>query len=407
MRSSPAESTGAVALMSPESSAAPPTLPSPTNIAAPTEIVSLDGPSFEHGLSEEPHSFSYIDEDHSFRSQVTIGKSNSGKIESLSIEGSLASESGSIEHNAQYRFGWPNGAMREVTYRELAPALADLESPVTFERGLARIRTLTSQGFIYEIHPHFIDPDLFPEISDKLKGPDDREALSDLLDAFGVEHRAWGHGSKTIDHLLEELQSGESKLGRDEQGLFVATTVARVDIYHCDKDGTWLHLEESFQRLHPEGEQPSILERQLEVTLGEKMYPYESGYEAAIRGMGEELSISGGLERTTGVLNAAETSSSAYPGLRLKRLFYDFCSVLDNEQYQANRVHQTETDKDGVSPLLYAYEEPGKDKTVYFAWVPATDKPLARLSAIAGEREILNDNAGSTAVSGPQRQNAA
>lgn len=326
--------------------------------------------------SLQPFSTKLAD-DYSAKLTIDYGRSKDHPMNPASFTVQVFSDNASppIVHVAKYRFNWPVGAMRDIACEELLPAFEALKSPSTAAAGLQLLKKAEEQGFVYQVHPTFIDPHLFPEVAEKIEGKSAKEALQILLKEFQINTESWGKTAKGLDHLLVELEAGESKLGRDERGLFLATTVARIDIFYQKDNGEWLKLREKFQRLQFEDGIPTIKERAVERTIGEKMLPYESGRQAALRGMAEELGVTGKLVKDSGMLSVVDFPSTCYPGLNHRVLFYDFEATLRREQYQPNRVHPTARDKDGKSPLIFAYEEIGSDKNIYFQWVYTEEGP--------------------------------
>lgn len=172
------------------------------------------------------------------------------------------------------------------------------------------------------------------------------------LKKAGIDVSSWGTGEyKTFEHLLNEIESQETKLSIDVNGELVRTIeVVGAAIYYISNDGKKYYLKEEKQ-IFIDGR-----ERRRPMTKGrsvfEKMKPNEIPKEAIIRGIREELGIKGDIDlRQTDTYNKIENSES-YPGLRTKSTLYMFDSLLNQEQYNPD-----------------GYIEEQSDKTTYFTWL--------------------------------------
>ncbi len=179
--------------------------------------------------------------------------------------------------------------------------------------------------------------------------------LSSILKDAGIDTALYGQGkAKTLDHLLKEINEGEMKLVKNEQGeLQRKVTVGKGDILYIAPDGKTFRLREEKQ-VFRDGR---IRERkQLKEAVSEKIKPGEDGQEAMIRGIQEELGINGEINIAGGDSNLEEIESPSYPGLKTEYDLRRFKVYLGSEQY---------------NPEGYIEKQP--DKTTYFTWEEVKD----------------------------------
>jgi hypothetical protein len=179
-------------------------------------------------------------------------------------------------------------------------------------------------------------------------------STSTELELLLVEHQTpvsrWGYdAAKTIDDLLGELRSGESRLHLDGCGrLLRAVAVVGVDILFVDPHQGKLRLVETKQTFRS-GRQRT---RNLRTSLGEKQLPGETPRAASSRAIEEELGLSAvGLDVREVGAEVNESFSTSYPGLRSVRHLTYFECVLPPWLYEMN-----------------GYVERQADKTTNFAW---------------------------------------
>ncbi len=159
-------------------------------------------------------------------------------------------------------------------------------------------------------------------------------------------------GTKTLEDLLGEIESGESRLETTTTGKLRRTVrVVAVNIVGKDKDGQRYRLEEDRQVFKEDGH---VKRRRLHGAVAEKIKGGESAIQAARRGIREELRITTAeiLGEENGVIK--ETGRTAtYPGLET--------------EYRIHVVH-ARIGPDNFN--MRGYVERQKRKTTHFKWVP-------------------------------------
>ena len=171
-----------------------------------------------------------------------------------------------------------------------------------------------------------------------------------LLNSKNINFDSWGQGeSKTFEHLLAELSSGESTLGVDDSNKVVRNVAgSAVNIYYNLYTGKTLILVEEKQ-IFSDGR---IRKRNINTSIGEKMRPSESPIEAGIRAMQEELKISDITLTPIGTEERDLVASTSFPGLWTKNTIHLFETYLNTKQFKPE-----------------GYMEIQPDKTSYFMWV--------------------------------------
>jgi hypothetical protein len=186
-----------------------------------------------------------------------------------------------------------------------------------------------------------------------LKNPSEKERVAQevrtLLTESGIDFSSWGTGtSKTIDHLIEEVCVGETKLVKDENGEVVrklSVIILRV-ICQTPDGKTWL-LKEDKQVFNDGRER----KKDLNGSIFEKIKPDENLGEAARRALTEELNIRD-VSQISFMNDDVETlDSPSYPGLK---------SVYTKHNAEV-QINPSDFRQDG-------YKEEQSDKTTYFAW---------------------------------------
>lgn len=178
--------------------------------------------------------------------------------------------------------------------------------------------------------------------------------LIEKLRIAGVPFENWGTGkAKTVGHLLEEVNAGETVLEERDGTLLRQVDVAMVDVFYHPEGGDSLYLREDRQVFNDGRERP----RTLDSSLGEKRHPDETFEEAAERGVRTELGIPAeDLEFTPkGVTTRGPEESPSYPGLQTLYTFHRSAVTLPEELYRPD-----------------GYVEVGGDKTTYFTWQSQT-----------------------------------
>src|SRR5947209_5005992 len=111
--------------------------------------------------------------------------------------------------------------------------------------------------------------------------------LTALLGRYTIPFHTWGKGkAKTLEHLLQEVNSGEAVLQREGETLVQYLRVVLLDI--CYQDGeTRLKLKEEKQ-IFKDGR---VRVRGYPASLSGKLEPDESPYAGAYRALRQELKI--------------------------------------------------------------------------------------------------------------------
>lgn len=173
--------------------------------------------------------------------------------------------------------------------------------------------------------------------------------LRGLLARFGVDTSTWGTGeAKTVDHLLEEIRSGDSELVVEAAGIARRVRNVWIDVFATTDSGR-LHLVERRQ-VFGDGRQRM---RRLPASLGEKCRVGEEPLVAARRGFAEELGIGppAVLAPTAPGLNP--TGRTSYPTLATSFESHWFRAEIDPADYRPD-----------------GYVEVQPDKQTFFEWEP-------------------------------------
>jgi len=161
--------------------------------------------------------------------------------------------------------------------------------------------------------------------------------LAQLLEAAGINVQEWGAGkSKTVRHLLDEVNVGEISLEVQSEGLLRRVQVVGITVTSV-AGGSPQILKEDRQVFTANGRERR---RTLDSSVAEKMQPGEDPVAAARRGLQEELGISNPVELVAaGVRTRGPEDSQSYPGLStlytLRLRGRSSCASL-----QAGRVHR-------------------------------------------------------------------
>lgn len=173
------------------------------------------------------------------------------------------------------------------------------------------------------------------------------EDLQSYLRSFDIPIDGWGmNGTKTVAHLLDELQNGESDLEIVDKKLIRHVTGVGINIYYQTGKQT-LKLTEDRQVFSNK----SHRQRKISTSLGEKMLPGELPQDAAKRALKEELDIKDYEFGDPTIEDREPKISATYPGLLTKHLVYIFTISLKKKDYKPE-----------------GYTEVQSDKTTYFIW---------------------------------------
>lgn len=166
------------------------------------------------------------------------------------------------------------------------------------------------------------------------------------LDRYGVD------GAKTVYHLLDEVQQGESKMSYDSNGnVYREVKVLWLDVFCSLENGQLYRLKEDRQ-VFKDGRVNPVKRRNLKSSLGEKLKPDEDPEDSISRALSEELGLS---EEPTG-LYFLETEESTftpdtYPGLESTYSNYKYVATIPTSSFR---------------PEGYVEDQP--DKTNYYIW---------------------------------------
>jgi hypothetical protein len=183
--------------------------------------------------------------------------------------------------------------------------------------------------------------------------------VTQLLKKHGVDTSTWGSGkAKTVEHLMSEIMSGESQLVETEGGeLLRVLEIADGIITFTDGSGVVYKLTEDRQ----EFKDGRVRKRDhlKDISLAEKVAPGEDPKDALVRGIDEELGITGEIQiNGEPTLEEKQVESPSFPGL--------------NTQYKVHKFNLT-IGADSFNPD--GYQEEQTDKTTYFVWEEATTAP--------------------------------
>lgn len=169
------------------------------------------------------------------------------------------------------------------------------------------------------------------------------------LEEAGIDTSKWGIGNaKTLEHLLKEIQEGESVLNKNENGEYLReVVVADSEIYYNSPDGKVYRLKEEKQVFKDGRER----RRNLNGSVSEKMKSGEVPFDAILRGVREELGITGNIELMDNGVEDIVLDSPSYPGLKMRKVVYKFKINLTSEQFNPE-----------------GYIEKQEDKDTYFVW---------------------------------------
>lgn len=187
-----------------------------------------------------------------------------------------------------------------------------------------------------------------------MQSPEKREnstinTLRKQLSAGGIDTSSWGTGqAKTLAHLQREIELGETVLTTGKNGELLRKVVGGgADIYYQSPDGKRYRLKEDRQ-IFKDGRERR---RDLGQAVSEKMKPGEDPQTAMIRGVEEELGISGKILLTATGTVEERVSSPSYPGLESQYIRHTFQVTLNDEQFNPE-----------------GYVEEQVDKSTYFVW---------------------------------------
>ncbi len=187
-------------------------------------------------------------------------------------------------------------------------------------------------------------------MSEALRRDEIKYTLLGILKEHGISVDAWGQGpTKTIDHLVKEVEEGETEIVIEGGNIVRVTSMVGVDVY-VEVGGDIFRLREDKQVFANGSER----RRSLPTSLGEKTCAGEESADAVLRSLHEELGIPIEGLRKVRMLDRqiVEKITQSYPGLRT-RLIVDNAEVVIDARY--------------FEPDGYVERQLG-EKDVYFVW---------------------------------------
>ena len=171
--------------------------------------------------------------------------------------------------------------------------------------------------------------------------------VESLLIKYKVPLDIWGtKGYKTLNHLLSEIEEGETVLSEVNGELVrrVEFVGARV-IYRKGKVNYRLYEE---KQVFKDGR---TRKRNLPYSMAEKFKAGEDHEESIIRGMEEELDIVINKDQFVFYNKKEIKNDDDFPGIKSTHTGYEYLVILNENQYEPD-----------------GYIERQSDKDVYFTW---------------------------------------
>ncbi|MDO8590617.1 MAG: hypothetical protein Q7R65_01420 [bacterium] len=174
------------------------------------------------------------------------------------------------------------------------------------------------------------------------------EMLKQQLTDSGIDFSSWGTGkTKTMEHLLKEIEEGETELVSENGTLVRKVTFGASRVYYTAPDGKKYQLIEDKQVFKDGRER----RRKMNDAVLEKMKRGEDTTRAMERGMQEELGLSGNIELNKIDARERRDISDSYPGLTTLYSEHHFEATLSDEQHKPE-----------------GYIEKQEDKSTFFIW---------------------------------------
>lgn len=174
-----------------------------------------------------------------------------------------------------------------------------------------------------------------------------KEELIHYLRLFNIPFETWGTGeSKTLDHLLHELNEGESLLIEQKGQIHRIVEGVGLNVYYPTGE-VLLRLHEDRQVFN----NGRIRRRKLLYSISEKLKLHEPAIDGAFRCLEEELGILYANFTSLKIENRNPIPSTSFPGLWSKGLVFVFETHLIASDFKPE-----------------GYIEYQEDKTTYFVW---------------------------------------
>lgn len=167
--------------------------------------------------------------------------------------------------------------------------------------------------------------------------------LKVVLASADIPYETWCKSStKTLQHLLDEITSGESVLVPDDKHVIKRqVSIVGIDVFYETPAGDRLKLEESKQVF----KNGMARVRTLPCSVSEKMNESEKPHDAAVRGLREELSLNGEFSLSYDGQSFESAVSPSYPGLQSEYVTHRFTVLLNDEQHSPDGYIETQNDK--------------------------------------------------------------
>jgi hypothetical protein len=177
----------------------------------------------------------------------------------------------------------------------------------------------------------------------------DLTELINLLKKHNIPCDMWGTGkSKTIEHLLDEVEGEECILIEAPTGLIRLIEFVGIKIYYTDENNQKWFLKEDKQEFND----GRVRRRNIPNSVSEKMKSGEDPLISSIRGIREELGVKVESHQLIKFRDLHyDGGSVSYPGLDTKYKGYRFTCHFTKEQFNPN-----------------GYIEVQKDKKTFFVW---------------------------------------
>lgn len=174
--------------------------------------------------------------------------------------------------------------------------------------------------------------------------------LINLLKRYNIPCDIWGTGkSKTIQHLLDEIQGEECSVIEEDGSLTRYIEFVGIKIFYTDEEGNRWFLKEDRQEFND----GRTRRRNIPSSVSEKMKFGEDPLISAIRGIKEELGVKiEGHQLSKRRDLHYDGGSVSYPGLDTKYKGHRFLCEFKIEDFNSN-----------------GYIEVQRDKKTFFNWV--------------------------------------
>ncbi len=176
--------------------------------------------------------------------------------------------------------------------------------------------------------------------------------LEVLLTTYGIDFSSWGTGySKTLQHLLDEINNGESELIEESGSLIRRIRALDITVTHTTSDGRSLILVEDRQEFTD-----GRVRHRAKGGVREKLSRDEFADSRSVaRALNEELGVTLDLPNDlTPRVEVKDRDASSYPGLTGRYMIYFFEVNLPGDCF---------------NPDGYIEHQP--DRSTYFVWQQA------------------------------------